>query len=177
MKLQQLFEMAKPTQVCGVCGQSPIHKTHNREGGKWWCRGNHLEAAGLPRTKTQAQPSVLVKPAAAANGTVATSAKAVKPTRSTSTAPVAGVPNSQEVWRAVATEDYQRRDGQYPKSDVPVTIDVFDNEAMFSFKNTSEDSARKWVINFISSKRLPGSIIGVAQAGDYDDDWVEVWVR
>ena len=83
---------------------------------------------------------------------------------------------------ALATEDYQHRRGDYPESGEADTIDVYErSDGTFnieaSFKNTSEDRAKRWIENFVESKDL--KIIKRADAcqdGDYKDDWVRSWV-
>ena len=83
---------------------------------------------------------------------------------------------------ALATTDYQHRDGDYPESDVADTINVYqrqDNtfEIEADFKNTSEESAKYWIEHFVKQHDL--TIIKPADAyqdGDYQDDWVKAWV-
>ena len=80
------------------------------------------------------------------------------------------------------TEDYQHRRGNYPKSDVADSIRVeeqsygiFEIEA--DFKNTSEDSAKRWLERFVEKHDL--TIVKAAEAcqdGDYQNDWVRAWV-
>ena len=64
--------------------------------------------------------------------------------------------NLKEKLFSLATEDYQNRRGQYPTSDVPDTINVFEHDnkifVEFSFKNTSEFFADKWVCNYLRNK-------------------------
>lgn len=48
--------------------------------------------------------------------------------------------------KALETNDYQNRGGSYPKSDKPDTITCYEpNMLTLSFKNTSEESALKFV--------------------------------
>lgn len=76
------------------------------------------------------------------------------------------------------TSDYQHRDGNYPKSGIPDTIDVtelddgnFTVEA--SFKNTCEGDARDWLTNFVKDHNLKIAKHAISwQDGDYHDDWV-----
>lgn len=70
------------------------------------------------------------------------------------------------------TDDYQKRDGDYPKSKIPVTVQVCDNEIVFSFKNTSESEASKWAKKFAKVNCLDIEECGSCQDGDYHDDWV-----
>lgn len=79
------------------------------------------------------------------------------------------------------TDDWQNRDGAYPKSGVPDAVDnagSYGDEAFieFSFKNTPESHARTWVHKWLQSKRLPFTKITTGQDGDYNDDWVMVYV-
>ena len=76
----------------------------------------------------------------------------------------------------LATDDYQKRDGAYPKSDVPDSIDVYDDHMMFSFKNTSERSGREFVEMFALRNKIPFSKIDSDQDGDYEDDWISVFL-
>lgn len=84
-------------------------------------------------------------------------------------------------WEAIATDDYQRRDGQYPRSGVPDAIEsgAFQGApwASFRFKNTSPDVAQRWVESFLRQKGLRHTRINARQDGDYADDWVEIGVR
>lgn len=79
------------------------------------------------------------------------------------------------------TDDWQKRNGGYPRSGVPDAVDnagSYGDEAFieFSFKNTSESQARSWVHGWLKSKRLPHTKIESGQDGDYQDDWVIVYV-
>ncbi len=75
------------------------------------------------------------------------------------------------------TDDYQNRRGQYPTGGVPDTIDVseHDNKVFveFSFKNTSEISAERWVRSYLKNKvGVDPFKINAYQDGDYQNDWV-----
>ena len=82
-----------------------------------------------------------------------------------------------------ATDDYQKRNGNYPKSNMPDTINVNQNDVgvamYFSFKNTDETTAKRWVerkyVSQIQSK-FPDvkSLVTAQQSGDYQDDWIDV---
>ena len=91
--------------------------------------------------------------------------------------------------KSLETHDYQRRGGTYPKSGVPDSInfwaDAFytddktyaDGRAdmlRFSFKNTSERDALKWVQSFLRGKGINVTEWSTRQDGDYSDDWVAV---
>ena len=85
--------------------------------------------------------------------------------------------NLKEKLFSLATEDYQNRRGQYPTGGVPDTIDVFERNSKvfiaFSFKNTSEISADRWVRNYLKNKIGVDPInIDTYQDGDYQNDWV-----
>lgn len=76
-------------------------------------------------------------------------------------------------------EDYQKRGNNYPKSNVPTSINVQSNEILISFKNTSEEIAKKFAENLIKAKsgelKIPKNMnikIKTYQDGDYHDDWV-----
>jgi hypothetical protein len=80
-----------------------------------------------------------------------------------------------EQLKAMATDDYQNRNGNYPKSDIPDSIQVcvFDNEVIInaSFKNTDETTAKNWLKTKLSNYKI--SKLTSAQTGDYHNDWVE----
>ena len=85
--------------------------------------------------------------------------------------------NLKEKLFSLATNDYQNRRGQYPTGGVPDTIDVFERNSevfiAFSFKNTSEISADRWVRNYLKNKIGVDPInIDTYQDGDYQNDWV-----
>lgn len=85
--------------------------------------------------------------------------------------------NQQQIhdqWKKHITHDFQKRCGYYPKSNIPDSIDVFKTCASIYFKNTTEKTAKRWVEDFIHKNNLPYSHISTSQAGDYQDDWVEV---
>ena len=77
------------------------------------------------------------------------------------------------------TDDYQNRNGNYPESDEPDTINIYNsnlNNASIelSFKNTSESSAKRWLYKFLRSKgfNLDEDDIHTYQDGEYHNDWV-----
>jgi len=78
--------------------------------------------------------------------------------------------------KKLETDDYQNRNGAYPKSGIPDSIRVNKrgNNIIVSieFKNTSADQAKKWFgRNFeISQDEILN--INTQQTGDYWDDWV-----
>ena len=80
---------------------------------------------------------------------------------------------------ALETEDYQNRDGRYPRSDVPDGIRAYrgkDDETTieFQFKNTTESTGKAWVTNYLAGKGLNVLRVGSNQSGDYQDDWIDV---
>jgi hypothetical protein len=81
-------------------------------------------------------------------------------------------------YEAIATKDFQGRNGRNPMPELPDTIkvDAYTHGAdmIFSFHNTRQSAAENWVGNFLSSKNLPYDSITSMQSGDYEDDWVEV---
>jgi hypothetical protein len=81
--------------------------------------------------------------------------------------------------KALETNDFQNRNGNYPRSGVPDTIDVSDYDISFSFKNTSQRDAERWVRDYLSQKGFSvfSNAVGSHQSGDYDDDWVDVTVN
>ena len=90
--------------------------------------------------------------------------------------------NLKEKLFNLATEDYQNRRDQYPTSGVPDTINVFeyDNKIFveFSFKNTSEFFADRWVCNYLRNKfDVYPFKINTYQNGIYQNDWVVTQVQ
>ena len=90
--------------------------------------------------------------------------------------------NLKEKLFNLATEDYQNRRGQYPTGGVPDTINVFErNDKVFiefSFKNTSEISADRWVCNYLKNKiDVDPFKVSTYQDGDYQNDWVVTQVQ
>ena len=90
--------------------------------------------------------------------------------------------NLKEKLFSLATEDYQNRRGQYPTSDVPDTINVFEHDnkifVEFSFKNTSEFFADRWVCNYLRNKfDVYPFKINTYQNGIYQNDWVVTQVQ
>ena len=85
--------------------------------------------------------------------------------------------NLKEKLFSLATNDYQNRRGQYPTGGVPDIIDVFERNGKvfieFSFKNTSEISADRWVRNYLKNKiGVDPFNVDTYQDGDYQNDWV-----
>ena len=90
--------------------------------------------------------------------------------------------NLKEKLFNLATEDYQNRRDQYPTSDVPDTINVFEHDnkifVEFSFKNTSEFFADRWVCNYLKNKfDVYPFKINTYQNGIYQNDWVVTQVQ
>lgn len=88
----------------------------------------------------------------------------------------AAVIDAKSAWKSVATEDFQNRldAGDWPASGKPDVIRVYNNTAMFHFKDTSEADASKFVGDFVKTKKLPVKEISTRQTGDYNNDWVAV---
>jgi hypothetical protein len=76
------------------------------------------------------------------------------------------------------TLDYQKRGGGFPQSGKPDAITTChqNRDLCFSFKDTNEEIAKRWVEAFVILHCIPCIDIKVSQAGDYHDDWVEVEV-
>ena len=77
------------------------------------------------------------------------------------------------------TDDYQNRDGKYPRANVPDYIEVYKNNNAINinavFKSTSESSAKTWLERKILSRfDIKPSSVTTGQEGDYENDWVYV---
>ena len=79
-----------------------------------------------------------------------------------------------EILKPCATNDYQKRDGDYPDSDVPNAIYVSEFDIVCSFKNTLEEVAQHWLYKYLTSfgLELNEDSICTRQDGDYWNDWV-----
>lgn len=91
-----------------------------------------------------------------------------------------------DLLKTYKTEDYQNRDGSYPKSDIPVSLNVYEsNHYVFieaSFKNTNESIGKKWMENFLKNKfqnKYDSIYIELDswQEGDYQNDWIGVQAK
>lgn len=87
---------------------------------------------------------------------------------------VATTIDAKSAWGNVATEDFQKRGGNFPESGKPDVIRVYSNAARFEFKDTSENEASSFVNNFVKAKKLPVKDVSTRQTGDYNNDWVTV---
>ena len=76
--------------------------------------------------------------------------------------------------KALETEDFQNRKGNYPKDGIADSISYYNMSLQFEFKNTDNRTAERWVKNFLSGKNLSPKKIKAEQTGDYQDDWVTV---
>jgi hypothetical protein len=87
--------------------------------------------------------------------------------------------NVTSALKALNNSDFQNRNGNYPRSGIPDTIYASDTHISFSFKNTNQSAAERWVRNYLSQKGFTVAPENVKsyQSGDYDDDWVEVSVN
>lgn len=74
-------------------------------------------------------------------------------------------------------DDYQNRKGNYPKSNIPTTINAYENALEFSFKNTDEKTAELFVKKFCSNNGLSPVSLSCSQDGDYTNDWVIVFIK
>ena len=74
--------------------------------------------------------------------------------------------------KELATDDYQHRGGNYPRSGKPDTIQVYGTEIEANFKNTSESTAIKWLTDYLDRKGYKFKKVTAYQTGDYDNDWV-----
>ena len=89
---------------------------------------------------------------------------------------------TKEELMELSTDDYQHREDNYPKSGIPVSIDVDDNkngtyDISAAFKNTSEETAKKWLTKYVQRHGLNITKPATAwQSGDYHDDWVDAYV-
>ena len=71
------------------------------------------------------------------------------------------------------TDDYQHREGSYPKSGIPDSIRVLGRTVTAEFKNTSESQAARWLERHLENLGFTlKSKAEAFQSGDYDDDWV-----
>lgn len=79
------------------------------------------------------------------------------------------------------TDDYQNRRGDYPSSNVPDSIQVYNNgkfiEIECEFKNTEERVAENWLDNKLTEIGIQEFKIGTSQNGDYQGDWVLSYTR
>lgn len=74
--------------------------------------------------------------------------------------------------KELATDDYQHRGGNYPRSGKPDTIQVYGTEIEADFKNTSESAAIKWLTDYLDRKGYKFKNVTACQTGDYNNDWV-----
>lgn len=73
------------------------------------------------------------------------------------------------------TNDFQNRGGNSPKSYIPVSLDVYEEDFVIVeclFKSTSEADALSWLTNFLTSKGYTVERYESEQDGEYTDDWV-----
>ncbi len=86
----------------------------------------------------------------------------------------------------LANDDYQKRGGNYPKSDIPdsIAIEINDTKTVieFDFKNTDDTNAIKWYEHSKESKTINkfskdyDISVTASQDGDYEDDWKKLTV-
>jgi len=89
-------------------------------------------------------------------------------------AEIVEVETLEDKLKALETDDYQKRNGGYPRDGVADTIMYWDHSLSFEFKNTDERTAERWTKNFLNNKNLKPKKTSVEQTGDYNDDWVTV---
>ena len=86
--------------------------------------------------------------------------------------------NALEAWiKSVETDDYQNRDGGYPRSDKPDSISGYGGELSAEFKSTDERTAKRWLENFCSGAGFKAKKVTTEQTGDYRDDWVTAYAE
>ena len=88
---------------------------------------------------------------------------------------------------ALATNDFQHRNGKYPKANIPDSIEIWETERIHtndagepcpefgiqaSFKNTTQDAAERWLEKWCKQNDIPIRAVESWQDGDYHDDWV-----
>lgn len=85
-----------------------------------------------------------------------------------------------EILSSLASDDYQNRNGGFPKSNIPISIQVVSYNSFIkvkcSFKNTNKEISKNWLYEKLSSFNISEDsyIISVNQIGDYNNDWVDV---
>ncbi len=94
---------------------------------------------------------------------------------------------TKEELLALATDDFQHRDGNYPKANIPDSIEIWETERIHtnsdgeprpefgiqaSFKNTTQDAAERWLEKWCKQNDIPIHAVESWQDGDYQDDWV-----
>lgn len=96
---------------------------------------------------------------------------------------------NKDLYERLNKDDYQNRAGDYPKSDIPVSISCKqseeDIEVKVYFKSTTIDSANGWVeksdeyrLLEIFAKDSGYSLkIESYQDGDYQDDWIKTVIK
>ena len=89
----------------------------------------------------------------------------------------------KDKFKNIASDDYQNRNGNYPRENIPVSIN-FENKDVdkfnlsISFKNTSEEVAKKWCErNITTIDNKLNYDIKVYQDGDYNNDWIEAFIK
>lgn len=77
--------------------------------------------------------------------------------------------------KPLETDDFQDRNGDYPKSGIPTEMYVNKEEVTFSFKNTSREEVKHWIIKYLNKLHLEvdDTDVHAWQSGDYEDDWVD----
>jgi len=76
------------------------------------------------------------------------------------------------------TNDFQRREGNYPKSGVPDSIEVYldpkgNPEVSASFKNTDEETGKAYLKKYLKQRGFKVIDMDSTQDGDYHNDWIK----
>lgn len=80
-------------------------------------------------------------------------------------------------WNKHETEDFQNRGNNYPKSNVPDSIEHQNHGMVFTFKNTDEKTAAAFAKAHMAKHKLKHGKIITHQDGDYHNDWVQAHVH
>jgi len=81
--------------------------------------------------------------------------------------------NNVEKCKALVTDDFQGRSGDYPRSNKPVDITYFDGKLVISFKNTYENHAIQLTRRLLVKHDIEYESVIAEQTGEYENDWVE----
>lgn len=83
--------------------------------------------------------------------------------------------------KRLRNRDFQYRDGNFPTSNIPVSIEVYlEHEhvvVIASFKSTTETFAESWLLQYLSDEGFIVERSFISQNGEYDsnyegNDWV-----
>ena len=89
---------------------------------------------------------------------------------------------TKEEFLELATDNYQGRGSNYPKSGIPDSIEILNNYMhhenvyflMVTFNNTDEKTAESWLNEFVKKHKLISlwNSASAHQHGNYKDEWV-----